>query len=44
MQRIALKIDTILGHAMPPKRDFDALLWVHDILGTPLVVFNTNGK
>ena len=44
MQRIALKIDTILGHAMPPKRDFDALMWVHEILGTPLVVFNSNTK
>ncbi len=42
MQKIALNIDTILGHKMPPERDFDALLWVHDILGTPLVVFNTN--
>lgn len=42
MQRITLKIDTLLGHQMPPKRDFNALMWVHEILGTPLVVFNSN--
>ena len=42
LQRIAWRIDTLQGQTLPSYKTNSVFVWQHEVLGTPLVVFNAN--